>query len=89
MSGGFTKHEIGMIFGGLLIAGVLVMMLTGYSIRVLSLKTPTVLLRGLAASSPNRRFNPNEAAQILIVFCPGLAPTVHCLGQAHRSTCSG
>jgi hypothetical protein len=34
MSGGFTKHEVGMIFGGLLIAGVLVMMLTGYSIRV-------------------------------------------------------
>jgi hypothetical protein len=34
MRGGFTKHEVGMIFGGLLIAGVLVMMLTGYSIRV-------------------------------------------------------
>jgi hypothetical protein len=34
MNGGFTKHEFGMIFGGLLIAGVLGMMLTGYFIHV-------------------------------------------------------
>lgn len=40
MRGGFTKHEVGMIFGGLLIAGVLVMMLTGYSIRVFVAKDP-------------------------------------------------
>jgi hypothetical protein len=40
MNGGFTKHEVGIIFGGLLIAGVLVMMLTGYSIRVFVPKDP-------------------------------------------------
>jgi hypothetical protein len=40
MNGGFTKHEVGMIFSGLLITGVLVMMLTRYFIHVFVPKDP-------------------------------------------------